>query len=176
MEPLLSLPASSDEGKLNVAVFPDRVELLWKGFLTTTGKAILAAATNGLSYAVTGRTGDKELETLPLGELLEITATRRLFFTRLAIKTPSKTIRIDLSRKEGQKLEELLDQLIESSKTPSNPVKPDEAAAGHFTSSKDRSSSEEPAEPSFEGVVSAYEAGVLTFDEFLAAKNKALDQ
>jgi hypothetical protein len=168
--PLLDF-ASHIEGKnARVFVWRDRIELDWKGLLSTGTKAGLAVMTVGLSYAKTGFTRSASHEVIPIRSVTSVAAVKgKGFQTTLRVITSGNTIDMRIAHSEAELVRTTLMQLVDGSHTSQRP-------AGHTDSvgAPAATSSELDVMGQLSKLAELHASGVLTNEEFTTKKAEML--
>lgn len=165
MEPLLSLTSHIAGKNAKVQVFPDRVEWNWAGWMSTGAKAATALATGGLSYLATGVRGKRGGEVIPIGSISYVAVKNSRLQDYVVITSAGGNVEMRVSRAEANRLKDLILELI-AGRHPSQlaPV----VAAPVVTHAP------VSAGPSLEQLAQWHAQGILSDEEFSAAKAKAL--
>lgn len=144
-------------------MYPDRIEWARKGLLSTGAKAGLAMATGGMSYLATGVRGKREGESIPIRSISHVGRRTHRFQDYVVLSTSGGEIEMRVSRAEADQLGDLINKLIAEAHSPvahhAAPMAVPVPVHGG---------------PSLEDLASAYEAGIITEEEFAAAKRKVL--
>lgn len=169
MDPLLEFTSHIGGKNAHVRLYPDRLDWSRKGWLSTGAKAGLAVATAGLSYVATGLRGKQEGESVPIRSISHVGRKNSGFQDKVTITTAGGDLEMRVSRSEADLLVRELNSLINGThpalqepKTPVPTTPPAAASPGEDPMAKVRQLAELHAQ------------GILTDDEFAAAKMKAL--
>jgi hypothetical protein len=167
--PLLELTSHTDGKNAKVRIYPDRIE--WeRGKSVSGGKIAAGIMTGGLSLAATGVRSRKGAgtEMIPIHQVTSVTSKRdSMLNDAVSVVTAGNTVDFRVSRAEAQQLTALLLSLISGShpaQRPAAPVIPAQAPAP----------TPAPTEDPIARLAGLHAQGILTDEEFAAAKAKAL--
>lgn len=101
MEPLAVFTSHIGGKNAQVAVFPDRVEWAWRGWLGTGAKAGLAVATMGMSYAATGVRGKRGQEVIPVRAITYVSRRTHRLQDLVVVGSSAGEVEMRVSRAEA---------------------------------------------------------------------------
>lgn len=151
-----------------VVVYPDRVEWLWKGWMSTGAKAATALMTGGVSYLATGVRGQRGSESIPISAITHVSSKTHRFQDYVVLSTSGGNVEMRVSKAEADALKRLLHALI-SGRHPAQQVPVVPLRVQH------QPPVAAPRQgPSLEQLAQWHSQGIISDAEFTAAKRKAL--
>ncbi len=158
----------------SVSLYPDRLEWGKKSFMSTGQKAVAAVATAGLSYLATGVRGRDEGESIPVRSISHVSRRKSGFQTEVVVSTAAGDVAMRVSKGESELLISTLNALIAG-------VHPSQQSGATSVVAPMPAPAPSPAPVASQGggmslteLASLHAQGVLTDEEFAAAKRKAL--
>lgn len=140
-----------------VRVYRDRVEWERVG-LNNIARHSMAAVTVGLSYAATGVTRKRDTEVIPMRSISSVTTKKGVLNTLVKVFSSGNVLEMNVSHKEAQQVRDLINGIISGGDAA--PV------ASSATAPQDG--------PDLAQLADLHRQGILTDEEFTAAKKKAL--
>lgn len=139
-----------------VRVYRDRVEWERVG-LNNVARHSMAAMTLGASYAATGITRKRDTEVIPMRSISSVTTKKGVLNTLVKVFSSGNVLEMNVSHKEAQQVRDLINGIISGADV--QPVAQAPAAA-----------------PSTDlaHLAELHRQGIITDEEFTAAKKKAL--
>lgn len=155
------------EGKnARVRLYPDRLEWERQDKMTTGAKAATAVMTMGLSYAATGFKQNRDTETIYVRQITSVKTKRHIVNTSLIVIAAGNTIDMKISHDEADRVKRELNMLMAG-------THPSQQAVAEPTPATPQAA--QPAGgPSLMELAAMHQQGILTDEEFAAAKRKAL--
>lgn len=163
MEPLLSFTSHIAGKNATVRVFPDHIEWDKKGWMSTGAKAATAAMTVGMSYLVTGVRGQRESESIPISAISHIGTKTSRFQDYVVITTSGGNVEMRVSKAEADALISLVHELMSGRHPSLQSNGPVPAILTQVESG-----------PSLTQLAQWHSEGIISDEEFAAAKRKAL--
>jgi|GEM_PF-1515487 len=166
-EPLLQLRVRINDNPGRLWVFPDRIEYDAKG-ATSKGKVALGVMTGGVSMLATGVRGRGDRTVISLREVNSISRKRESMNRDIVtVLTAGNSFAISCTKSEAEKLQAILQNAMNSLHAASHSA-PAVVAVG-TTGQQEKTAIEKVHE-----LTELYQAGILTAEEYSAAKAKAL--
>lgn len=152
-----------------VEVYPDRVEWLWKGWMSTGAKAATALMTGGMSYLATGVRGQRGSESIPISAITHVASKTHRFQDYVVLSTSGGNVEMRVSKAEADALKKLLHELI------SGRHHTQQAPVVHPQVHHQPPVAPVPQDgPSLEQLAQWHAQGIISGEEFAAAKRKVL--
>lgn len=177
--PVLSFQSEISGADSTVQVFQDRIEWAKKSGGVSAGKIAAGIFTAGLSLAATGvgKGGYKagkttDLSIMHLDSVTGISSSKVGKRVLITVSTPSMALPLSLPKKEAEEVARVLNNLVQSAKsaqsTPSVNVQ--------MAAPAPQAAPAPPADPTarLQQLAELHQQGILSDDEFAAAKAKAL--
>lgn len=161
--PIYSFTSHIAGKNAQVHIFSDRIEWEKKGI---GGKLRhgLGAATLGMSYLVTGVTGKQESEVIPMRSISSVTTKKGMMNTLVKIIAAGNAIEMNVSHQEAKQAKDIVNNILAGGSVPAQiPSQP--AYSAPVVDS---------AKPDMNQLIQWHRDGVLSDEEFAAAKRAAL--
>lgn len=182
-EPVLTFTSTISGEDSVVSVFPNRMEWAKKTGGVSAKKITAGIFTGGLSLAATGVGKDgysakksTNVSILQLDAVTGITSAKDGRYVTVTVSTPSMALPMNLSKKEAEQVARTLNNLVAAAKTPkptAAPVTVQVAAPAPTPAAAPDSGGGDPT-ARLQQLAELHQQGILSADEFAAAKAKAL--
>lgn len=177
-DPVLTFESEISGDRSTVEVFRDRIEWAKRSGGISAGKITAGIFTAGMSLAATGvgkgsYTGKKstDLSVIHLSTVTGISSVKDGKRVLVTVSTPSMALPLDLPKKEAEQVARTLNNLVTAARAPQQAqavtVQVAAPAAAQSTAPVD-------ATAQLQRLAELHQQGILSDDEFAAAKAKAL--